>query len=61
MKKKICKTCKLFVDGDVCEICKRDAFADSFQGRIVFTNAQKSFIAKQMGVNHDGEYAIKIR
>ena len=61
MKKKVCRTCKLFVDGDVCPLCKRDAFSTQWQGRIHFVNAKESFIAKQMGVEHDGEYAIKVR
>ncbi|MDD9954572.1 MAG: DNA-directed RNA polymerase subunit E'' [Candidatus Woesearchaeota archaeon] len=61
MKKKACKTCKIFVDGDVCPVCKRDAFSTNWQGRIHFVNAEKSFIAKQMNVTADGEYAIKVR
>jgi RNA polymerase subunit RPABC4/transcription elongation factor Spt4 len=61
MKKKVCKTCKLFVDGDLCPQCKRDSFSTSWQGRIVFVNAKGSFIASQLGVEHDGEYAIKVR
>ena len=61
MKKKVCRTCKLFVTEDVCPICKRDAFTNTFQGKIVFVDAQKSFIGRQMGVNDNGEFAIKIR
>lgn len=61
MKKKACRNCKLFVDGDVCPICKKDAFSTQWQGRIHFVDAQNSFIAKQMGVEQNGEYAIKVR
>ena len=61
MKKKVCRNCKLFVDGDVCPLCKRDAFATQWQGRIVFVNAKESYIAKQMGTEENGEYAIKVR
>lgn len=61
MKKKVCRTCKLFVEGDVCPVCKRDSFATQWQGRIVFVDAGNSFIAKQMGVEQNGEYAIKVR
>ena len=60
-KKKVCKTCKIFTTKDVCPICKRDAFSTSWQGRIVFVDAEKSFIATQMDVNENGEYAIKVR
>lgn len=61
MKKKVCKNCKLFVDGDVCPLCKKDSFANSWQGKITIVNAEKSFIAKQMGFTAEGEYAIKVR
>ncbi len=61
MKRKVCRECKLFVQGDVCPICKRDVFSESWQGRIHFINAEKSFIAGQIGVTENGEYAIKVR
>lgn len=61
MKKKVCKNCKLFVEGDVCPSCKRDAFGTQWQGKIFFVNAKESAIAKTMGVEADGEYAIKLR
>ncbi len=61
MKKRVCKTCKMFVEGEICPHCKKDSFAVSFQGRINFVDAKKSFIASQMGVEDDGEYAIKVR
>lgn len=33
----------------------------TWQGRVVVLDAQKSFIAKKMGFNENGEYAIKVR
>jgi RNA polymerase subunit RPABC4/transcription elongation factor Spt4 len=60
-KKKVCRNCKLFVEENVCPICKRDSFSQQWQGRIYFVNAKDSFIGKQMGVEQDGEYAIKVR
>jgi RNA polymerase subunit RPABC4/transcription elongation factor Spt4 len=60
-KKKVCRNCKLFVEGDVCPNCKRDSFSTQWQGRIFFTNAKESHIAKQMGIEENGEYAIKVR
>lgn len=60
-KRKVCKRCKIFTDDDLCPICKKDSFATSWQGRIFFLNTAKSMIAHKMGVENDGEYAIKIR
>lgn len=61
MKKKVCRNCKLFVEGDVCPVCKRDVFSNQWQGRIHFVDVKNSHIAKQMGVEQNGEYAIKVK
>ena len=36
-------------------------FSPNWQGRIVFLNVEKSFIAHKMGVEAPGEYALKVR
>jgi RNA polymerase subunit RPABC4/transcription elongation factor Spt4 len=36
-------------------------FTSSWQGRIYVANAQKSFIAKEIGIQGNGEYAIKVK
>lgn len=59
--KKVCKTCKLFVKGDTCPICKSSSFTDSWKGRIVILDANKSIVAKKLGLNQKGEYAVKTR
>jgi DNA-directed RNA polymerase subunit E" len=59
MKKKICKSCNLIVQGETCPLCKKNAFTTSFQGQINVLDANKSFIAKKIGLTVKGEYAIK--
>jgi len=61
MKKKVCKTCKLFVDGDTCPVCKGNQFSNNWQGRIFILDPEKSEIGKKMGITVKGEYAIKVR
>ena len=61
MKKKVCKTCKIFVEGDICPVCKKSSFSNNFQGRIFFVDTKRSMIAHEMGVEVKGEYAIKVR
>lgn len=61
MAKKVCKNCKLFVDGNVCPICKGNQFSESWKGRIVIVNPEKSEIAQKMDIKAKGEYAIKMR
>ena len=60
-KKKACKRCKLFVDGDVCPNCQGTSFSTSWQGRLYIQDAEHSQIAQQIGVKMKGEYAIKVR
>ncbi|MAE13169.1 DNA-directed RNA polymerase subunit E'' [Candidatus Woesearchaeota archaeon] len=61
MKKKACKNCKIFVEGDKCTICGRQNFSTNWQGRIFITNQENSEIGQKMGLEKQGEYAIKVR
>ncbi len=63
MKKKVCKQCKLFIEGDACPICKSNPAqtTTNWQGRLFIKNHKESLIAKKLGINYDGEYAIKVR
>ena len=36
-------------------------FIQTGKGRVVITDVKKSYIAKKMGVEKDGEFAIKVR
>ncbi len=61
MKRQACKTCKILVEGEACPICKGTNLSPNWQGRIIFLDPEKSFIAHQMGVKRPGEYALKVR
>ena len=61
MKKKVCKGCKIFVDGSVCPICKGNQFSVNWQGRLNILDANKSSIAEKIDIKVKGEYAIKAR
>lgn len=60
MKKKVCKRCKLFYDEGECPQCKVSAEATSWKGRLNILNIKKSEIAKKVGIETEGEYAIKV-
>ncbi|MBW2966172.1 DNA-directed RNA polymerase subunit E'' [Candidatus Woesearchaeota archaeon] len=61
VKKKVCKTCKIFVDGPQCPICHNKQFSTNWQGRINILNPEKSAIAKRIEIKVKGEYAIKVK
>ena len=60
-KKKACKKCKLFVEGDKCPSCGSDSFSSTWQGRIFINDVSHSLIAEKIGLKMKGEYAIKVR
>ena len=59
--KKVCKKCKLFVEGPVCPICKGNQFSENWKGRIYISDPARSEIAQKMGIMVKGEYAIKVK
>ncbi|OGY53386.1 MAG: DNA-directed RNA polymerase subunit E'' [Candidatus Buchananbacteria bacterium RIFCSPLOWO2_01_FULL_40_23b] len=60
-KKKVCKRCKLFVETESCPQCGISSFSNSWQGRILITDAENSMIAQKIGIKLKGEYAIKVK
>lgn len=60
-KKKVCKQCRLFVEGDACPLCKGTDFSTNWQGRVSVINPEKSRVAHEVGYAVQGEYAIKVR
>ena len=60
-KKKVCKKCKRFVEGDECPICHTSLFSTSWQGRIFVNDPERSDIAKKLEISVKGEYALKVR
>jgi DNA-directed RNA polymerase subunit E" len=60
-KEKVCKKCKIFVEGINCPLCKGNQFSDNYQGKLIILDANKSYIAKQMEIKEKGKYAIKVR
>jgi len=61
MKKKVCKKCKIFVDGNSCPICKGNQFSLNWQGRLYILDANKSQVADKIEIKVKGEYTIKAR
>ena len=51
----------MFVEGNECPACKSNQFSISWQGRLNIIDANKSTIAKKIGITVKGEYAIKAR
>jgi len=61
MVKKVCRKCKIFVEGNTCPLCNGTDFSDNWKGRINIIDANKSEIAQKLDIKVKGEYAIRIR
>ena len=59
--KKVCKKCKVFVEGHKCPICKGSQLVDTWKGRVVILKPEKSEIAKKLNIKEKGTYAIKTK
>lgn len=60
-KSKVCKKCKVFVEGDKCPICKNAQFSTNWQGKVSVLDANKSQVAKFVGLKSKGEFVIKVK
>lgn len=61
MPKKVCEKCRLFVEKDVCPLCQGKQFTDKWKGRVYIVDAEKSLVAKKLGITVKGEYAVRIK
>ena len=60
-KQKACKICSTIYEGDKCPKCESKEFTESFKGRIVVLNEEKSEIAKKLEIKSKGNFALKTR
>jgi DNA-directed RNA polymerase subunit E" len=59
-KEKACKHCKLIYVEPTCPSCGKKDISENFKGKVEITNAEKSEIGKELKVNKEGLYAIKL-
>jgi DNA-directed RNA polymerase subunit E" len=60
-KQKACKKCKIMVEGDTCPICSSNQLTDTWKGKIIVLNPEKSEIAQKIGAKQKGVFALKTR
>jgi len=61
MKPRACKVCNRIFEGDKCPKCGSKEFTDSFKGKTIILNPEKSEVAKKLNIKEKGTYAIKTR
>lgn len=61
-KEKACKICKtIYEEEDKCPKCDSRESTESFKGRVVILNHEKSEIAEKLNLNSEGNFALKTR
>jgi len=62
MKPKACRLCNIiYEEGEKCPRCGSKESTDSFKGRVVIMDPEKSEIAKKLNIKEKGNFAIKTR
>ena len=60
-KSKACKICNTIHENEKCPKCDSKESTESFKGRIIILNPEKSEIANQLKLKNKGNFAIKTR
>lgn len=61
-KAKACKICnRIYETGNKCPRCDAKESTESFKGRIIILDAEKSEIANKLNIKDKGNFAIKTR
>ena len=60
-KSKSCRMCNRIFEGDKCPACGSKEFSESFKGRVVILNPEKSEIANKLKIKGKGNFAVKTR
>ena len=56
-----CKACHTITTGEECPACKSTDLSKDFLGYVIVIDAKRSQIAKKMGIDTPGKYALKVR
>ena len=60
-REKVCRTCRLFVEGNVCPLCNGTNFSRSWKGMVIIKNPAESEIAKTLGITTKGKYCLWVK
>lgn len=61
MAEKVCRQCRRIVISDKCPVCGGENFTTTWTGVAEIINVEESLIAKEMGIEVPGKYALRVR
>ncbi|KYH38415.1 MAG: DNA-directed RNA polymerase, subunit E'' [Candidatus Bathyarchaeota archaeon B23] len=60
MSLRACRSCKILTEGDSCPICRGKDLSEDYTGLLIVLDPE-SELAKKLGVDRRGRYALKVR
>ena len=58
---KACRQCRKVIEtGDTCPDCEGTSFSSFWKGYVLLINPEQSEIAKKMGIEKQGKYALRL-
>jgi DNA-directed RNA polymerase subunit E" len=60
MVERVCRVCKMIVEGHECPNCGNKELADSYKGKVVVVNPEQSEISKNLKIIKKGAYAVRL-
>ena len=61
MAEKVCRHCMRVLEGQNCPICGTSDLAEEWNGLVIILDAERSEIAKKLGVDISDKFALKVR
>ncbi|HWQ44558.1 MAG TPA: transcription elongation factor subunit Spt4 [Methanosarcina barkeri] len=61
MAEKACRHCMRVLEGQNCPICGTSDLAEEWNGLVIILDAERSEIAKKLGVDISDKFALKVR
>jgi DNA-directed RNA polymerase subunit E" len=61
MAEKACRHCMRLLEGQNCPICGTSDLAEGWSGLVIILDAERSEIAKKLGVDISDRFALKVR
>ncbi|MBN1896752.1 MAG: DNA-directed RNA polymerase subunit E'' [Candidatus Aenigmarchaeota archaeon] len=58
---KVCRECRLFVEGDECPGCGSTSFTHSYKGVVLIKDPATSEIAQNLEITKKGKYALWVK
>lgn len=61
MSLRACRLCKILTEREICPVCRGKDLSEDYTGLLVVLDPESSELAKKLGVDDRGRYALRVR